>query len=533
MEGPTPPIHALPPQLSSAHYQTKPLPPIPKKPKSRSKSTPENQLAEPASPPTRCHSVVMAGEFSRLARDVAGPTARQRPPPMDLTSTNRRYSYLKHYSKAIGPLDSLSPLPGDRSSVEMHKQGKRRSVIVATDNPNPRLATVQGCGGAATCTAPTSPASSTYSSDGVETTVSEPSTYPPASDGCEIYSLDHIDHDADETLVGEGFQLSPKGLPNSPASALVHPLTIRRPADAQPNRYSGYTSSLYSDAGPARPHQSQARHEPEDGYDKDDEPVSPSTAPKGIQRVSTHSTYSNYNDMEDYAIKDMYHATVGQIAASTRGSTSSTAAQAPSPSPSSKRTSWAHVQKVRERLSGATAPMLSRSQSIGHRRPASVQSNSTFGGASGQTFGRPGRPVAPVLTSTFEEDEDVRPGYMSRLLRRRSVVYEKSPAWAPAPAPAPETTAPMFAPALPNLVPSRPPPSTPTSGSTGTATPTATAQRAGADAAAASAKPKKRVSKFGAGLQGLVAQAKKGAEMLTKSERRKLGLRHKIRVLPE
>ncbi|CAI4216456.1 unnamed protein product [Parascedosporium putredinis] len=410
------------------------------------------------------------GEFSRLARDVAGPTARQRPPPMDLTSTNRRYSYLKHYSKAIGPLDSLSPLPGDRSSVEMHKQGKRRSVIVATDNPNPRLATVQG------------------SFD-----------IPPASDGCEIYSLDHIDHDADETLVGEGFQLSPKGLPNSPP----------------PHLYSGYTSSLYSDAGPARPHQSQARHEPEHGYDKDDEPVSPSTAPKGIQRVSTHSTYSNYNDMEDYAIKDMYHATVGQIAASTRGSTSSTAAQAPSPSPSSKRTSWAHVQ----------------SQSIGHRRPASVQSNSTFGGASGQTFGRPGRPVAPVLTSTFEEDEDVRPGYMSRLLRRRSVVYEKSPAWTPAPAP--ETTAPMFAPALPNLVPSRPPPSTPTSGSTGTATPTATAPRAGTDAAAASTKPKKRVSKFGAGLQGLVAQAKKGAEMLTKSERRKLGLRHKIRVLPE
>ena len=292
-------------------------------------------------------------------------------------------------------------------------------LITPDDLTPPPLLSGALTGAVGIYTAPASPTSSSYASEGAETTVSEPAPFTPGPDVYENYSLDDIDYDADETLVSGSFLSI--GTPDSPVSAVIHPLNIRRVSN-RASGASGYSSSVYSDASPPQLHQPIIDR----GNDNDMAGKQTLGAMHDIDPSNTSTA------MEEYVIKDMYHASVGQIAASTRESPTIQRTT----SSMSQRTLWPTMEKVKRRFSTKWIPGAPSLRG----RPVSVPSSVTSVDRQSLKSANTATTTVSMLKSTFEEDdeEDVEEGknklgyilkVFGRTRRRQSVVFENKHSW--------------------------------------------------------------------------------------------------------
>lgn len=297
-----------------------------------------------------------------------------------------------------------------------------------------------------TYTAPASPASSScYSDETVETTVSEPATR------VGHQSMEY-DEDPERMLAAEGFNFHPShnALPESPMSAHVDPLIVRRRAEVM----SGEIRIDSAIHGLARRTETPAPCQFHD-----------------LRPTSASGSDSSQAKKEEYIIKDLYHSTTAHIAASSKRREIREAREMSPPSPS-KQTPWAPLGQAMTRLS--CSPKHLTAQKRNSRLTGLPFSASAF-----EVGDRPLRTPAPVnLPISAFEAEDGRQSYMAKVFRWRSGIGNEEPA------PTPELR----------------------------------------DAGPGGAR---------SGVQGLVAQARKGAGLLKGPERRRASLRHNIRVIPE
>lgn len=195
--------------------------------------------------------------------------------------------------------------------------------------------------------------------------------------------------------------------------------------------------------------------------------------PHGSRPTSVGSSDSSRAKREEYIIKDLYHSTTAHIAASSKRREIREAREASPPS-SSKQTPWAPLNEAMTRL------CFSPKNPTAQKRNSRL-ANLPFSASAFEVGDRPLRTPAPTSppTNAFEA-EDERRSYMAKVFRRRSSICNGGPATAPE------------------------------------------LRDEGAGVGGARL-----------GIQGLVAQARRGAGLLTGPERRRASLRHKIRVIPE
>lgn len=478
MEIVVPPGHDLPPQQSSDPYASRPLPPIPPRSPARgvlSTSTLPPRRSAPAQAPPRSPARLSASrpmapppEFWKMPDCDLAHNSSPRPPRINTRSSASGDGcrldlplpdppFIRKRSWSIGGIKAdtnrLSQpgamrnptlTPTLHNSPDKIKQMIGHDVNANFDTGHTRVQS--DAYESTTYTAPASPASSScYSDETVETTVSEPATR------VGHRSMEY-DEDPERTLVAEGFNFHPshKALPESPMSAHVDPLIVRRRAEVM----SGEIRIDSAIHGLARRTETPAPCQFHD-----------------LRPTSASGSDCSQAKREEYIIKDLYHSTTAHIAASSKRREIREAREMSSPSPS-KQTPWAPLGQAMTRLSCSSKHLTAEKRN-------SRLTGLPFPASAFEVGDRPLRtPALTSLPASAFEAEDARQNYMAKVFSRRSSIGN-------------EGTAPV-----PGL----------------------------RDAGAGGAR---------LGVQGLVAQARRGAGLLKGPERRRASLRHKIRVIPE
>ena len=479
MEIAVPPGHDLPPQQSSDPYASRPLPPIPPRSPARgvlpTSTLPPGRNVPPQAPsrsPARLSAsrpMAPPPEFWKMPDCNLTHNTGHRPPRINMScrASGDRYRldlplpdppFIRKRAWSIGGTKAdtkrlsqpgaarnATLTPTLHNSPDKIKQMIGHDVNVNFDTGHTRVQSDAYDSTAYTARASRA-SSSCYSNETAETTVSEPATR------VGHQSMEY-DEDPERTLVAEGFNFHPshKALPESPMSAHVDPLIVRRRAEVM----SGEIKIDSAIHGLPRRTETPAPCQSHDS-----------------RPTSAGSSDSSQAKREEYIIKDLYHSTTAHIAASSKRREIREARKMAPPS-SSKQMPWVPLGQAMTRLS------LSPKRHSTQRRNSRL-AGLPFSALAFEVGDRPLRTPAPTsLPANTFEAEDERRSYMTRVFRRRSSIGNG------APAPAPELR--------------------------------------NADTGGVRL-----------GLQGLVAQARRGAGLLlTGPDRRRASLRHKIRVIPE
>ncbi|KAL2110554.1 hypothetical protein VUR80DRAFT_1032 [Thermomyces stellatus] len=463
MEIAVPPGQDLPPQQLPDPYAQRPRPPIP--PRSSARGSMQASLSLQQGPPPPAPLLRSPARVS-TSRPLAPPPEYWKLPATGLTYSNKPLpppiitgSRVSHdHSRFDLPepeapfiREKLCSVRGTKTGADLvpHPTAPRSPSITPTLHNSPdkirqmighdvNISSDMGQSrvqsetyDSATYTASASRRSSSCDSNGtIETTMSEP--VPPAL-ASEVQQVTEYDDDLERMLVAECFDFnpSPKSLPDSPLSAHVDPLIIKRRAEVM----SGEIRLSPAIQGLPRPLERPVSFESRDSR----------------RASASGATPKRTKGREDYVVRDLYHATTAHIAASTKRR--ETQEYAPSPPP--KSTPRMPVSQAVSRL-GLSPKRLTR------QRRTSQLAGLPFSASAFEVGDRPLRTPhqASPPTSTFETDDEKR-SYMPSIFREDT--------------------------------------------------------HAGARAK----------------LQDLVSHARRSAGFLTKPERRRASLRHKIRVIPE